>query len=286
MQLNQLKCFAMAAQIGSLTKAAQHMYVTQSAMSQAISQLEKELGVELFKNKGRNIELTSIGRKILFNAQMVIDECNLIKHECDMQKNGEEVVTISAPALPIIIGKLVFDFYHANHNISVVQMPSGDDRSEITIGTTIEEHFSDKRVCIATEEIGLVVPSDHELYGNESVMLEELAGYRIVSLEKGHDQNMQRIEDFFCQQAGFIPKREKEMSSLLDLQEMVFSDRGVVFYPFKFWSIETVHRNRIIRIKNPRCYRYIYVEKKLFPTSNEKAVTAFFDFVISYFRNK
>jgi DNA-binding transcriptional LysR family regulator len=272
----------MVARCGSITAAAKQMYVSQSAMSQAISQLEKELGIKLFESSGRNIALSSVGKKILLSAQMIIDECNLIKHECELQQNGKMSVSLSAPALPTQVGRLVRGFYAEHPGIGVMQQPTIGSEPEIMIGVTLDENFSEKRVRIITEEIGLVVPTNHKLYGCGSIKLKELSPYPIISMSSKND--MRSLEDHFCGMAGFSPTREREMFTLSELLELVYAEVGVAFFPFKLWGIETISPERIVRITSPKCYRYIYVEQRTFPSSNETAVKTFFDYVVTAFR--
>jgi DNA-binding transcriptional LysR family regulator len=285
MQIHQIKCFVAAARNGSITKAAKQMYITQSAMSQAVSQLEKELGVKLFETSGRGVVLSSIGKKILLNAQMIIDECNLIKHECELQQSGKMTVTYIAPALPTQSTAMVREFYEKYHTIGVVRQPLIDGHAEIIINQTLNENFTEKRVRLLTEEIGLIVPKDHMFYGCRGMELGKLAPYPVLSLNRASGAGMREVEDYFCGLAGFTPARDREAFTLEELIEMTVSGAGIVFFPFKLWGIETIEPERIIRLTNPRCYRHIYAEQCLNPESNEQAVQTFFEFIIQYFRN-
>ncbi len=55
------RVFYMAAKAGSLSKAANELYISQPAVSQAIMQLEERLGCKLFPRSSRGIALTSEG---------------------------------------------------------------------------------------------------------------------------------------------------------------------------------------------------------------------------------
>jgi DNA-binding transcriptional LysR family regulator len=61
--LVQLRYFAAAAEHGSMTKASRELMVSQSAISTAVAQLEKELGVQLLlRHHARGLALTEAGR--------------------------------------------------------------------------------------------------------------------------------------------------------------------------------------------------------------------------------
>ncbi len=65
--LELYKVFYTVAKSGSLTRAAQELYISQPAVSQSIKQLENQLGVTLFNRTHRGMELTSSGGKTIYN---------------------------------------------------------------------------------------------------------------------------------------------------------------------------------------------------------------------------
>ncbi|MDR0838714.1 MAG: LysR family transcriptional regulator [Oscillospiraceae bacterium] len=281
MQINQLKCFIMAAKYESITKAAKQMYISQPSLTSSISLLEKELGVALFERTGRRIKLSPVGKRILINAQMVVDECNLITHICDLQQSPSSTVTFTAPTLPKHISFIAHEFMKAHRDIRLLQVSSLDPSPEITIDATVDENWSDMRKHVLTEEIGLVVPSGHELAGMDVIDLKDLAAYPVVSPPLG--TSTRTIEDHFCKLAGFAPIRERENSTMSDALETAYAESGIVFFPFKSWGLETISDNRIVRLRNPRCYRHIYVEQTVSPSSNQTSMQLFSDFVVQFF---
>lgn len=73
MELYQLKSFAAVAREGNLTRAADKVFSSQSAVSGHIKALEDELGVRLFARTPRGMELTAPGRALLERAQTILD---------------------------------------------------------------------------------------------------------------------------------------------------------------------------------------------------------------------
>ena len=71
--LNALHTFAAAARHCHMGRAAQDLNVTQSAVSHQIRSLEKNLGAELFQRRGRNVELTGAGKRLLTTVQQSLD---------------------------------------------------------------------------------------------------------------------------------------------------------------------------------------------------------------------
>lgn len=67
MQLSEIEAFLAVVKFGSLSNAANHLYITQPALSHRIQSLEKELGYQLFsRSKGqRHVEMTASGREFI-----------------------------------------------------------------------------------------------------------------------------------------------------------------------------------------------------------------------------
>ena len=76
MNRNQLKYFVAAAESRSFTKAAEQYYVTQTAITQQIRQLEDTLGCTLFDRSTRPVTLTSAGNVFLIEAKAILERMN------------------------------------------------------------------------------------------------------------------------------------------------------------------------------------------------------------------
>jgi len=285
MQLSQLSSFLDVAKYGSVTAAAKSAFITQSAVSQAVSSLEKELNVTLFLRTGKQLKLTAIGKRILLPVQLIIDELKLIEHECSLFQDGQASVYLAVTALPTQSIRLVRDFYAAQKGISVVRVPlnGGASEPDVIINATLERNLTDNKQLLLTEEVGLVVPKKHVLYGKSEIELNELRSIPMINLDRSHDFRMNM--DYYCKTADFVPIVDREFNTLSELLEAVYAEKGAAFFPFKTWGIEQISPDRIIRITKPRCMRYVYIEKCPTSTSVENAVQTFVDFTVDYFRN-
>ncbi len=67
--LDLYRVFCVVAREGSLTRAAEKLHITQSAVSQAVKQLESQLDTTLFLRRHKGMELTPIGRMVIDDAQ-------------------------------------------------------------------------------------------------------------------------------------------------------------------------------------------------------------------------
>ncbi len=74
MEFRHLRTIDAVARHRSFTKAAEELYLAQSAISQQISRLEAEIGIQIFRRSSRSVELTEEGKVILEHARRVLAE--------------------------------------------------------------------------------------------------------------------------------------------------------------------------------------------------------------------
>ena len=74
MELRHLRTIVAVARHRSFTKAAEELYLAQSAISQQIRRLEAEIGIEIFRRNGRSVEPTEEGELVLAHARRVLAE--------------------------------------------------------------------------------------------------------------------------------------------------------------------------------------------------------------------
>src|SRR4051812_44061124 len=72
MEIDELRYFVAAARSENLHKASETLHVSPGSLSKAISRLEGQLGVRLFRREGRNIRLTDQGRLLQTRASEIL----------------------------------------------------------------------------------------------------------------------------------------------------------------------------------------------------------------------
>jgi DNA-binding transcriptional LysR family regulator len=70
--LQELQRFILTAQEGSLTRTAEKIFITQSALTQSMQRLEKELGTKLFMQKGKYLQLTEDGQAVVIIGEKML----------------------------------------------------------------------------------------------------------------------------------------------------------------------------------------------------------------------
>ncbi len=79
MDIASLQAFIAVAEHQSFSRAAEHLYLTQPAVSKRIAQLEVDLGVALFDRIGRRISLTQAGQALLPRARRLLNDAREIR---------------------------------------------------------------------------------------------------------------------------------------------------------------------------------------------------------------
>src|SRR4051812_21590724 len=114
MNLRQLECFVTAADAGTMTAAAGRLYVSQSAISLAVGQLERSLGSQLFiREKARGLQLTAAGRRLLPEARSLLahaEEVRSTAEEAGGGLRGSLTVGCFRTAAPFVLPELLETF--------------------------------------------------------------------------------------------------------------------------------------------------------------------------------
>lgn len=88
MNIQQLRHFIALAEKGNFTRAAQHVNLTQPALSRSIAQLEAELGMKLVDRIGKRCEVTAFGNVVLDHARRVLFETEELYRVVKQQHEG------------------------------------------------------------------------------------------------------------------------------------------------------------------------------------------------------
>lgn len=99
MELRTLRYFVAVADAGTVSAAADHVRVTQPALSRQLRQLEHELGLDLFDRAAGRLTLSSSGRALLPLARDVLARADDLRRAATLRAQGRlDTVTVAAPA--------------------------------------------------------------------------------------------------------------------------------------------------------------------------------------------
>lgn len=122
--LKTLPAFIAAAESNSVSKAAQKLAVTHSAVSQSIKQLEQYLGVQLFKRQGRNIQLSDLGETYFKEISAALNHIQSVTQLLQNEKQQTLVINMqSTLALHWFIPKLAnFQAQHPDIDVRIATL--------------------------------------------------------------------------------------------------------------------------------------------------------------------
>ena len=194
--LRQLSYFVAAGETGSVTRAAEHVNISQPSVSAAISHLETELGVQLFvRHHAQGLSLTPAGTRLLraakgtlHNAFELYDVANETKGTVSGPINVGAFTTFAPLILPELWRGFVHRFADVQMNVtegSEFELLDLLRHARIDIALTYGLHVTDDITFapLATLPTYALVSADHRLAGKQSVRLAELAEDPFILLD-------------------------------------------------------------------------------------------------------
>ena len=88
MTVQQLKYIVTVAETGSITEAAKQLFISQPSLSNAVKEIEKEIGIAIFLRSHAGITLTKEGMEFLGYARQVIQQMELLEYRYVAYKIG------------------------------------------------------------------------------------------------------------------------------------------------------------------------------------------------------
>lgn len=197
--LVQLRYFAAAAELGSMTAAARELMVSQSAISTAVAHLEKDLGVQLLlRHHARGLTLTAAGEEFLRELRGYLahtDELAEVARSAGSSLVGQLTVGCFSTLAPFQLPRLIAacETEHPEIRINVVEaehaalkqaLRAGRCELALMYGYDLDDDIDHLVIGEATAYV--LVAADHRLARSGSVWLHELAQEPMVLLDLPH----------------------------------------------------------------------------------------------------
>lgn len=194
--LRRLRCFMAAANGESFGQAADRMNIARPAFSRHISQLEEELGVELFERGGRSARLTRAGRIYARQIEEVLSKLDIANANiANFSTNRRKLVRIGLPEFAApdedILGSInTARASHSNIDYAIAPMHSMDqvraiEGAEIDIGFIYNWPGSSEALetyTVAIDPYVLAVPENHPLAAQDSISIADIRNENFVSI--------------------------------------------------------------------------------------------------------
>ena len=249
MNLQQLRYVLAVSETRSFTRAAESLFVVQSALSQQVRKLEDELGVPIFNRTTRSVSLTPAGEALLPLLRQVIAGVDQIAVDAQALRGAVTgrltVGMMEIPSESLDVAALMATF-HARYPEVTVTLRSGG--SDLLVQAT-RDHKLDAAIVgsnvarttdqlsfdhLFSESLVAVLPVQHRLATKSSVSLDELAELPFIDFPPGYGLRRETDRGF----AGVRRRVAFEVTRVDEVVHFVCQDLGVALLP------ESVARSR------------------------------------------
>ncbi len=273
MDLRRLEVFAQVAELGSFSRAAEVLHLTQPTISEHVRALEDELGVQLLDRLGRGAAPTPAGRLLLGYARRVLAlarEARQAIEQFQGRMRGELTVggsTIPGEyVLPALIGQ--FKAKYPDISISLLvgssrQVSEWVEHGRVEAGVVGARPASRLLAAreLMTDEIIIAVPADHPWAGRKTVALAEVTTEPLIVRERGsgsRDALERALGEAGLELGGF--RLVGEMGSTQSIKQAVRAGVGVTFISRR--AVEDECRARLlacVKVKDFSVSRSFYL---------------------------
>ena len=187
--LIQIRCFRGVAERGSFTAAAEHLCLSQSAVSQAVAGLERTLGVALLLRGRDGVTLTSAGAGALQDARAVLASVERFAASARTSKSirgSLHIGVVQSAAIRLLPGWMR-QLRAIHPDIKIVLYEGTDpevtgwvEAGAVEVGVTSRTQAALTATPVFEDDYVVVVAEQHELAGRTSVSLKELDGKRML----------------------------------------------------------------------------------------------------------
>ncbi len=269
MNSDQLEQFRVIAECGSLTKAAETLYISQPALSKTLKNLETELGCKLFYRGRHKLNITKEGRRLLEYATIVITTMNNAQQEF-VSYDKKKRFRIYSPGY--YLPSLLNEYYeenidhldlHVEPDDAIPGMLMNKHADAVIADDYYLRHYTTRdieRIPLFKEQLALIVPGEHRWFFRDRIPLKEIQVEPLLYID------MQADADYWIQEILKLNKCNLNIKMKLDailFQHM----RTNLHYPYLSSStagimadnLEYLKDHKMIRVNGLYSNRYIYL---------------------------
>lgn len=235
MTLQQLKYAVEIARCGSITKAAGSLFVSQPSLSNAIMELENEIGITIFYRTNRGIKVSTHGAEFLGYAKQVIEQTELLENRYSNKKLIKQNFSVSTQHYAFAVSafvNLIKEYNLEEYEFSLRETRTYEIIEDVKnlrseIGILYLNEFNSKIINKFLRENNLVftelfkanphifISSKNPLANKKYVTLKELESYPYLSFEQGEYNSFYFSEEI--------------QSTITHKKSITVSDRATLF---------------------------------------------------------
>jgi DNA-binding transcriptional LysR family regulator len=261
-ELRQLQYFLTVAEELHFGRAAARLHIVQSAVSQQIRRLERELGLSLFERTTRAVRLTEAGRRLRPHAERILADVTEAQAALgDLQTARAATIRLgTSTGLGARLDAILHQFstrmpaaglelVTATSTDRIRRVRSGDLDAAVLRGLP-NDHTDVKLIPLWRDPLVAAIPAHHALAAREAVELAALARLPLRLASRARNPQLHELVVGCCQEAGFTPTFAEEFTTDQDTlaaigfgppswtvyyapQTIQIASPGVVFRPLR-----------------------------------------------------
>lgn len=235
MRIQQLHYIIKIVDTRSMNEAAKQLFITQPSLSNAVRELEKELGITIFIRNPKGITLTKDGVEFLSYARQVVEQTALLEERYKGNNKNRQLFSVSAQHYAFVVNAFVsllkktdmsqYELFLRETKTWDIIDDVKNFRSEIGVlflstynRDVLTKLLDDNRLSVVPlfkAHPHIFVSKSHPLAGRKQVKLEELTDFPYLSYDQGIHNSFYFAEEMFAQ--------------LEHQKSIVVSDRATLF---------------------------------------------------------
>ena len=250
--LRQLQYFVAVAEKGGVSRAAQSLSISQSSVTEAIKELESDLGVELFERHSRGLAITHKGHQFLRHATKILADVSDARRtfsEIAAADGGELHLGVTSLVAGYVLSDLLARYRRAWPGVSVTAIEDNGDYlehllvgGELDVAVMVISNLRDRMALQAeileVSPYRLWLPLGHPLAGADIIGIEDVAREPLIMLTIDEiEENTGKL----LSALGAKPHVAFRTRSVEAVRSLVATGAGVALLPdlvYRPWSLE------------------------------------------------
>lgn len=237
MTLQQLKYAITVAQTGTITEAAEKLYISQPSLTNAIHELEKEMNIEIFTRTNKGIIVSKDGEDFLGYARQVLEQAEVLEDKYKSGGGGKKKFCISTQHYSFAVNAFVdlikkygqdeYDFsiretqtYEIIEDVAKMNSELGiifmDDFNDVVLNKILKSNDLEFHQLYSAKP-HVFISRRHPLAGKQIITNEQLEAYPYLSYEQGEHNSFYFSEEIFSTYERKKNIRVRDRATLFNL---------------------------------------------------------------------
>lgn len=246
--LRQLQIFEASVRLGSFSRAAEELFVTQPTVSMQNKKLSDALGLPLFEQIGRNIRPTEIGRELYESCRRIFENLANLEMKISEHKGLKRgrlrvgVVTTAKYFVPEVLGEFCRKYpgidvaLKVSNRERIIERLNTYEDDLYIMGQAPDEGIEIESYPLAPNPMVVLAPRGHPLEHEKNIPLSRIAEEPLILREPGSGIRDTTLRLF--EQEGLTPRVRMELGSNEAIKHAVVGGLGLALLSLHTLSLE------------------------------------------------